>query len=182
MFFSIFSTNSRHTHACHKVLKMCLLLDWLITKDTNTLTQIIPMYAFTHSLVLQWRMYSPTLNLMFGTKQFKTCYSDLWGKWSSANKQKCSANQPAWRNVTLWDYAMQLSGGSYSMQDSFTIYLLYSVHVHCKGHLRRHLILPPVVLPWQPNFAHGLASLQIPHGATVKRMYIYSGNNLQETK
>uniref|UniRef100_A0A673JMR2 UPF0183 protein C16orf70 homolog n=1 Tax=Sinocyclocheilus rhinocerous TaxID=307959 RepID=A0A673JMR2_9TELE len=35
---------------------------------------------------------------------------------------------------------------------------------------------------YEPNFAHGLASLQIPHGATVKRMYIYSGNNLQETK
>lgn len=34
----------------------------------------------------------------------------------------------------------------------------------------------------QPNFAHGLASLQIPHGATVKRMYIYSGNSLQDTK
>lgn len=39
-----------------------------------------------------------------------------------------------------------------------------------------------VILLWQPNFAHGLASLQIPHGATVKRMYIYTGNNLQETK
>uniref|UniRef100_A0A3B4CI51 Uncharacterized protein n=1 Tax=Pygocentrus nattereri TaxID=42514 RepID=A0A3B4CI51_PYGNA len=35
---------------------------------------------------------------------------------------------------------------------------------------------------YEPNFAHGLASLQIPHGATVKRMYIYTGNNLQETK
>uniref|UniRef100_A0A8C1GMH4 Chromosome 16 open reading frame 70 n=1 Tax=Cyprinus carpio TaxID=7962 RepID=A0A8C1GMH4_CYPCA len=35
---------------------------------------------------------------------------------------------------------------------------------------------------YEPNFAHGLASLQIPHGATVRRMYIYSGNNLQETK
>lgn len=34
----------------------------------------------------------------------------------------------------------------------------------------------------QPNFAHGLASLQIPHGATVKRMYIYNGNSLQDTK
>ncbi|XP_054390909.1 phagosome assembly factor 1 isoform X3 [Pongo pygmaeus] len=34
----------------------------------------------------------------------------------------------------------------------------------------------------KPNFAHGLASLQIPHGATVKRMYIYSGNSLQDTK
>lgn len=39
-----------------------------------------------------------------------------------------------------------------------------------------------VVLCLQPNFAHGLASLQIPHGATVKRMYIYSGNSLQDTK
>lgn len=38
------------------------------------------------------------------------------------------------------------------------------------------------VLCFQPNFAHGLASLQIPHGATVKRMYIYSGNSLQDTK
>lgn len=38
------------------------------------------------------------------------------------------------------------------------------------------------VLCLQPNFAHGLASLQIPHGATVKRMYIYSGNSLQDTK
>lgn len=38
-----------------------------------------------------------------------------------------------------------------------------------------------VVYP-QPNFAHGLASLQIPHGATVKRMYIYNGNSLQDTK
>ncbi|KAI2579065.1 C16orf70 isoform 7, partial [Pan troglodytes] len=35
---------------------------------------------------------------------------------------------------------------------------------------------------YEPNFAHGLASLQIPHGATVKRMYIYSGNSLQDTK
>ncbi|KAK6320251.1 phagosome assembly factor 1 isoform X1 [Coregonus clupeaformis] len=35
---------------------------------------------------------------------------------------------------------------------------------------------------YEPNFAHGLASLQIPHGATVKRMYIYTGNNLQDTK
>ncbi|XP_015678427.1 UPF0183 protein C16orf70 [Protobothrops mucrosquamatus] len=35
---------------------------------------------------------------------------------------------------------------------------------------------------FEPNFAHGLASLQIPHGATVKRMYIYSGNSLQDTK
>lgn len=35
---------------------------------------------------------------------------------------------------------------------------------------------------YEPNFAHGLASLQIPHGATVKRMYIYTGNSLQETK
>ena len=34
----------------------------------------------------------------------------------------------------------------------------------------------------EPSFAHGLASLQIPHGATVKRMYIYSGNSLQDTK
>uniref|UniRef100_A0A096NJA7 Phagophore assembly factor 1 n=1 Tax=Papio anubis TaxID=9555 RepID=A0A096NJA7_PAPAN len=34
---------------------------------------------------------------------------------------------------------------------------------------------------YEPNFAHGLASLQIPHGATVKRMYIYSGNSLQDT-
>lgn len=40
----------------------------------------------------------------------------------------------------------------------------------------------PFVLCLQPNFAHGLASLQIPHGATVKRMYIYSGNSLQDTK
>lgn len=39
-----------------------------------------------------------------------------------------------------------------------------------------------VVLPWQPNFALGLASLQIPHGAMVKRMHIYTGNNLQETR
>lgn len=38
------------------------------------------------------------------------------------------------------------------------------------------------ILCLQPNFAHGLASLQIPHGATVKRMYIYSGNSLQDTK
>jgi len=37
-------------------------------------------------------------------------------------------------------------------------------------------------LSLQPNFAHGLASLQIPHGATVKRMYIYNGNSLQDTK
>ncbi len=51
-----------------------------------------------------------------------------------------------------------------------------------KRHLHRHCVLLLAVLPWQPNFAHGLASLQIPHGATVKRMYIYSGNNLQETK
>uniref|UniRef100_A0A8C9VH63 Phagosome assembly factor 1 n=1 Tax=Scleropages formosus TaxID=113540 RepID=A0A8C9VH63_SCLFO len=35
---------------------------------------------------------------------------------------------------------------------------------------------------YEPNFAHGLASLQIPHGATVKRMYIYTGNSLQDTK
>ncbi|KAI1235453.1 hypothetical protein IHE44_0002316 [Lamprotornis superbus] len=35
---------------------------------------------------------------------------------------------------------------------------------------------------YEPNFAHGLASLQIPHGATVKRMYIYNGNSLQDTK
>ncbi|XP_036810359.1 UPF0183 protein C16orf70 homolog isoform X3 [Oncorhynchus mykiss] len=35
---------------------------------------------------------------------------------------------------------------------------------------------------YEPNFAHGLASLQIPHGATVKRMYISAGNNLQDTK
>uniref|UniRef100_A0A4W4HGH9 Uncharacterized protein n=1 Tax=Electrophorus electricus TaxID=8005 RepID=A0A4W4HGH9_ELEEL len=35
---------------------------------------------------------------------------------------------------------------------------------------------------YEPNFAHGLVSLQIPHGATVRRMYIYTGNNLQETK
>nr|XP_033798102.1 UPF0183 protein C16orf70 homolog isoform X8 [Geotrypetes seraphini] len=34
----------------------------------------------------------------------------------------------------------------------------------------------------KPNYAHGLASLQIPHGATVKRMYIYNGNSLQDTK
>jgi hypothetical protein len=33
---------------------------------------------------------------------------------------------------------------------------------------------------YEPNFAHGLASLQIPHGATVKRMFIYSGNSLQD--
>ncbi len=43
-------------------------------------------------------------------------------------------------------------------------------------------VLLPVVLPWQPNFAMGLASLQIPHGAMVKRMHIYTGNNLQETR
>uniref|UniRef100_A0A7N6BRZ1 Uncharacterized protein n=1 Tax=Anabas testudineus TaxID=64144 RepID=A0A7N6BRZ1_ANATE len=35
---------------------------------------------------------------------------------------------------------------------------------------------------YEPNFALGLASLQIPHGAMVKRMHIYTGNNLQETK
>ncbi|XP_015224015.1 phagosome assembly factor 1 isoform X1 [Lepisosteus oculatus] len=35
---------------------------------------------------------------------------------------------------------------------------------------------------YEPNFAHGLASLQIPHGATVKRMHIYTGNSLQDTK
>lgn len=35
---------------------------------------------------------------------------------------------------------------------------------------------------YEPNFAHGLASIQIPHGAMVKRMYIYSGNSLQDTK
>ncbi|NXC12481.1 CP070 protein, partial [Corythaeola cristata] len=35
---------------------------------------------------------------------------------------------------------------------------------------------------YEPNFAHGLASLQIPHGATVKRMYIYNGNSLQDTR
>ncbi|EHB08062.1 hypothetical protein GW7_04038 [Heterocephalus glaber] len=34
----------------------------------------------------------------------------------------------------------------------------------------------------ETNFAHGLASLQITHGATAKRMYIYSGNSLQDTK
>lgn len=39
------------------------------------------------------------------------------------------------------------------------------------------------ILCLQPNFAHGLASLQIPHGATVKRMYISTvGNSLQDTK
>lgn len=43
-------------------------------------------------------------------------------------------------------------------------------------------VLLPAVLPWQPNFAMGLASLQIPHGALVKRMHIYTGNNLQETR
>lgn len=43
-------------------------------------------------------------------------------------------------------------------------------------------VLLPAVLPWQPNFAMGLASLQIPHGAMVKRMHIYTGNNLQETR
>uniref|UniRef100_A0A8D0AN25 Phagosome assembly factor 1 n=1 Tax=Sander lucioperca TaxID=283035 RepID=A0A8D0AN25_SANLU len=35
---------------------------------------------------------------------------------------------------------------------------------------------------YEPNFAMGLASLQIPHGAMVKRMHIYTGNNLQETR
>uniref|UniRef100_A0A4W3HAM4 Phagosome assembly factor 1 n=1 Tax=Callorhinchus milii TaxID=7868 RepID=A0A4W3HAM4_CALMI len=35
---------------------------------------------------------------------------------------------------------------------------------------------------FEPKFAHGLASLQIPHGATVKRMYIYTANSLQDTK
>ncbi|XP_029378042.1 phagosome assembly factor 1 isoform X2 [Echeneis naucrates] len=35
---------------------------------------------------------------------------------------------------------------------------------------------------YEPNFALGLASLQIPHGAMVKRMHIYTGNNLQETR
>uniref|UniRef100_A0A3B5B8D0 Uncharacterized protein n=1 Tax=Stegastes partitus TaxID=144197 RepID=A0A3B5B8D0_9TELE len=35
---------------------------------------------------------------------------------------------------------------------------------------------------YEPNFAVGLASLQIPHGAMVKRMHIYTGNNLQETR
>uniref|UniRef100_A0A7N8YLA6 Phagosome assembly factor 1 n=1 Tax=Mastacembelus armatus TaxID=205130 RepID=A0A7N8YLA6_9TELE len=35
---------------------------------------------------------------------------------------------------------------------------------------------------YEPNFALGLASLQIPHGAMVKKMHIYTGNNLQETR
>uniref|UniRef100_A0A3P8X254 Phagosome assembly factor 1 n=1 Tax=Cynoglossus semilaevis TaxID=244447 RepID=A0A3P8X254_CYNSE len=34
----------------------------------------------------------------------------------------------------------------------------------------------------QFNFALGFVSLQIPHGAMVKRMHIYTGNNLQETR
>lgn len=51
-------------------------------------------------------------------------------------------------------------------------------------HFDEHMspLLLPAVLPWQPNFAMGLASLQIPHGAMVKRMHIYTGNNLQETR
>ncbi|KAM6945897.1 phagosome assembly factor 1 [Aplochiton taeniatus] len=35
---------------------------------------------------------------------------------------------------------------------------------------------------YEPNFALGLASLQIPHGAMVKRMHIYTGNSLGDTK
>lgn len=35
---------------------------------------------------------------------------------------------------------------------------------------------------YEVSFAHGLASLQIPHGATVERMYIYSGNSHQDVK
>lgn len=51
------------------------------------------------------------------------------------------------------------------------------------GHMACRVLLDKTfVLCLQPNFAHGLASLQIPHGATVKRMYIYSGNSLQDTK
>lgn len=33
----------------------------------------------------------------------------------------------------------------------------------------------------QPNLGF-LASPQIPHGAMVKKMHIYTGNNLQETR
>lgn len=33
-----------------------------------------------------------------------------------------------------------------------------------------------------PHYAHGLASLQIPNGATVEKMYIYTGNSLQDTR
>ena len=35
---------------------------------------------------------------------------------------------------------------------------------------------------YEPSFAHGLASLQTTQEAIVKRMYIYSGNSLQDTK
>lgn len=51
-----------------------------------------------------------------------------------------------------------------------------------ESHALQRALSKIFVLYLQPNFAHGLASLQIPHGATVKRMYIYSGNSLQDTK
>lgn len=59
---------------------------------------------------------------------------------------------------------------------------MYSLKQHKHITVRTSPVLLPIVLPWQPNFAMGLASLQIPHGAMVKRMHIYTGNNLQETR
>lgn len=56
------------------------------------------------------------------------------------------------------------------------------IHVTQRPLVSTSPVLLPAVLPWQPNFAMGLASLQIPHGAMVKRMHIYTGNNLQETR
>uniref|UniRef100_A0A8C5P264 Uncharacterized protein n=1 Tax=Jaculus jaculus TaxID=51337 RepID=A0A8C5P264_JACJA len=56
---------------------------------------------------------------------------------------------------------------------------------YCGMHFNSQAIAPTIEQIDQslgPNFAHGLASLQIPHGATVKCMYSYSGNSLQDTK
>lgn len=40
------------------------------------------------------------------------------------------------------------------------------------------------LLPFQPRYAHGLGSLQFPNGASpvVSRMYIYTGNSLDDTR
>ena len=70
------------------------------------------------------------------------------------------ATHPGVDNSTAQLFQLNLRGLSFSFQlDSYTTFPKY-----------------------EPNFAHVLASLQVPYRATVRWMYMYSGNSLQDTK